>query len=199
MVRDGDIGSAYDEDLSNQHAIAGTAVWQQDFFYGEPEHDDQAPLTSVRLSAEDWAAIESTFGTELPQNVGRIQLRYSPGELTVDPAFYAMAPPAYPFQERYFIEYDENRTSDYQVCGEGLTEEGTCPEPIMDYSNCGDEVESPLDPAEPADPAATSNPDTPSASDEPKGGCSTAGPASSASWWTLVVAGLLLGVGRRRD
>jgi MYXO-CTERM domain-containing protein len=196
MVRDGDIGSAYDEDLSNQHAMAGTAVWQQDFFYGESEYPDQGPLTSVRLSAEDWAAIESTFGSELPQNVGRIQLRYAPGELTVDPAFYVMAPPSHPFLERYFIEYEENRTSDYEVCGVGLTEEGTCPVPIMDYSNCGDDFESPL---YGADPAASSNPDTPTASGGSKGGCSTAGTASSASWWTLVVAGLLLGVGRRRD
>ena len=112
-----------------------------------------------------------------------------------------MASPEY--LERYFIAYDVDRTSDFPVCGEGLIEEGTCPEPIWDESNCDD------DDVQSDDEAGTSA----ASEDGPAGrhdspnrahgsgsaGCSTAASTAAGAGWMLGLVGLLGGAVRRRS
>jgi hypothetical protein len=118
----------------------------------------------------------------------------------MDPAFYGMSSPN--FKERYFIAYDVDRTSDYQICGVGLTEEGSCPEPIMDESNC-DDTDGGNDGAFPPNPAglgsADGGSDAAASGSKAAGGCSTVAGTAAASWWLLVMGGWMASAGRRRS
>ena len=206
MLPDGDMGAAYNEDLSLRHAEASAAVWQQDFYYGEhPDWDAEGPTTTVHLDRNAWDAVETAFGG-LPSHISRLQLRYAPGQLPVDPAFYPLASPNY--YERYFIAYDVDRTSDYPVCREGLTEEGSCPEPSWDERNCDDDdgQTGHGHPDESADPEPSTDGDatdrhgrTTPADNGTKPGCSAAGDRSGGAGWMLLLASMLGGAGRRRD
>ena len=140
MFREDDLGQAFQDAFAADHANAGTAVVRRE--YHRPQYYDGRDLTT-QTDPFEYGTFERNIQNNLAYSstysLGRLHLRFAPGELTVDPAFYrettdgGVEPQFHPFQTEL--------TSNVPVCGEGIVAEGSCPETIWDDSYCTDDRE----------------------------------------------------------
>jgi len=179
MARDDDMAAAYEESFAMAHAEADEAVWLLDFYQDASEEEETWVISSVvGLSGPQSDALREVFGSvHYPQHLGRIHIRYEPGQLTADPAFYAHATSS--FEAIEYVYYDADLTEFLPVCGEGRVDEGTCPPTERDRQYCTDD----------ADGSARG--------DDDKGGCSSLGRVGGLTWLALPLV-VLFGVRRQR-
>ena len=178
MAREDDIAAAYGEAFAQAHSEADEAVWMLEFYQDNGEFEQYGEVTSIVYPPDAQSeAIGDLFGyVENLHKVGRLHVRYDPGQLTVDPAFYAHAAPDFTALEYY--SFDVRLTEFLPVCGEGMVYEATCPETIQSEKYCVD--------------------DSSTGSDGDKSGCSTVASAGAATGLLAPLLGLLL-ARRRRD
>jgi|GEM_PF-671632 len=177
MARRNEVGEAYGAAFEEAHASAGQAVWMLEFFQENTVWDHGGEITStVSLSPDHTSAIEDVFQYwDNIARVGRIHIRYDPGQLTADPAFYAHAAPI--FKAIEYIDFDPQITDFVPVCGEGMVDEGSCPPTVIDDQYCADGSSS---------------------SDSNKKGCSAVGWGQSAPWLALPLV-VWAAAARRRE
>jgi hypothetical protein len=177
MARDDDMSKAYGDSVAAAHAAAGEAVWMLEFYKHNSEYQQYGEVTSaVGMSDAQHRAIEQNIGPSYDlHRLGRVHIRYDPGELTVDPAFYAHAAPDFDAIE--YIEFRTGLTEFVPVCGEGMADDGVCPPTVEDDRYCTDDAD---------------------ASESKDGGCSSAGGGGGAAWFALPFA-IMLGVRRQRQ
>ncbi|HCH64678.1 MAG TPA: hypothetical protein DFR83_17860 [Deltaproteobacteria bacterium] len=174
MPREDDMGATYSDAFAKAHADADAAVWALEFYQRNRMYESMGEITSsVPLSGAQYTAIEEHFGSvEDLHHVGRIHIRYEPGQLTADPAFYAHA--ASDFEALEYIHYDAQLTEYLPVCGDGWVDEGSCPPTELDDRYCD------------ADEGSA------------RSGCSSLGRASGGSPWLALPLVVLFGARRQR-
>lgn len=175
MPRDDDMGAAYGDAFAKAHTEAGQAVWSLEYYQDISINDAWDEISSVvSLSDAQMNAIDAQMGSLYNiDKLGRVHIRYNPGELTADPAFYAHAGPVFGALE--YTHFKGELTEFLPVCGEGVVEEGSCPATVYDDQYC----------------------DGPASTDGGKAGCSSVGWSGSASWLAVPLA-MLFGVRRQR-
>ncbi len=172
MLREEGLGAAQAALFNDSHATAGEAVWALEYFSPWSADDfDTGATSQVNLSGDSADAVRDWFGG-MPAKMGRLHLRYSPGEALQDPVFYALAESGFRAPEYY--TWNVELTEFLPVCGEGFVAEGSCPETIMDDRYCADDDEK-----------------------DDKSGCATASGVPGAAW-SLGLLGLVGAFLRRR-
>ena len=149
----------------------------------------------MALSSDHEQAISGFFGSfdELAR-VGRVHIRYDPGQLTADPAFYAHATSE--FEAIEYLHFKDRLTSYVPVCGEGFVDEGgTCSPTIIDDSYCVDDANESCEDIPGRLGGMLCNLSDSDSSD--KSGCSTAGRLGSSSWLAIPLV-MLFGARRQQ-